>query len=134
MTGSGDWPETTRAAFDAAPPEARAGLVALRALILRVADDEGIALREELRWGQPAFLAPKGSTIRIGVPKGARFALFVHCQTSLIAEFLAGPGAGSRTEGTRAVLFDHPGEIDAGALALLIRRALTWHAPKRKAG
>ncbi|WP_068304079.1 DUF1801 domain-containing protein [Pararhodobacter sp. CCB-MM2] len=120
-------------AIDTAPEAARAGLHALRAMIHRVAAEEGIALNEGLRWGQPAFLAPKGSSLRIGRPGKASkdcadFALYVHCQTPLIAEFIAGPGAGQRVEGTRAVLFRQGEVMDEKALAFLIRRALTWHA------
>lgn len=119
-------------AIAAAPERARAGLRALRALIHRVAAEEGIALEDALRWGQPAFLAAKGASLRIGAPskamKGqADFALYVHCQTPLIAEFLSGPGAGMRVEGSRAVLFRQGEALDEAALAFLIRRALTWH-------
>lgn len=124
-------PPATEAFLAAAPEAARAGLVALRELVLRVAEEAGIALREDSRWGQPAFLAPKGTAIRIGVPKGAGFALFVHCQTRLIEDFRAGPGAGMRFEGTRAVLFDRVEEIDAAALAILIGDALAYHAGGR---
>ncbi|GAB1380887.1 DUF1801 domain-containing protein [Pararhodobacter aggregans] len=120
------------AAIDAAPEMARAGLRALRALIHRVALAEGVTLEEGLRWGQPAFLAAKGASLRIGTPSKAMkdqadFALYVHCQTPLIAEFLSGPGAGMRVEGSRAVLFRQGDELDEAALAFLIRRALTWH-------
>mgnify|MGYP000592624135 CR=1 FL=1 len=46
-----------------------------------------------LRWGQPAYLAPKGSTLRVGIPKsGGAFALFAHCQTTLIADFREATG------------------------------------------
>jgi hypothetical protein len=121
-------PPATQAALDAAPPEARAGLLALRALILDTAAAHGIPVAENLRWGQPAYLAPKGSTIRIGIPRAAGFALFVHCQTTLIAEFRAGPVAGHRFDGSRAVLFDDQAEIDPAALGFQIRRALTYHA------
>ncbi|PVE45694.1 DUF1801 domain-containing protein [Pararhodobacter aggregans] len=106
--------------------------MALRALIHRVALAEGVALEEGLRWGQPAFLAARGASLRIGAPSKAMkeqadFALYVHCQTPLIAEFQSGPGAGMRVEGTRAVLFRQGERLDEAALAFLIRRALTWH-------
>jgi hypothetical protein len=125
-------PDAVRDALAAAPVRAQAGLWALRALVLRVSAEEGIAVTEGLRWGQPAFLAPRGSTILIGVPKGATFALFVHCQTSLIRDFRAGPGAAMRFDGQRAVLFDTVDQIDAVALPFLIRRALRWHEKGRK--
>jgi hypothetical protein len=116
-----------RAAFAAFPDPARQGLDQLRALILATAAEAGIPVTEALRWGQPAYLAPKGSTLRLGIPKQAAFALFAHCQTTLIEDFRAGPGAGHRIEGTRAVLFDDPAEIDPDALRPLIRHALTYH-------
>ncbi|WP_417627738.1 DUF1801 domain-containing protein [Pararhodobacter aggregans] len=122
------------AAIEAAPERARAGLHALRALIHRVAAEDGIALEEALRWGQPAFLAARGASLRIGTPSKAMrqqadFALYVHCQTPLIVEFLAGPGAGQRVEGSRAVLFRQGEALDEAALGFLIRRTLTWHDP-----
>lgn len=119
-------PAATAACLAAAPAESREGLAALRGLVLAVAGEAGIALREETRWGQPAFLASKGTTIRIGVPRGAAFALFVPCQTRLIEAFRAGPGAGMRFEGTRAVLFDRVDDIDKAALAILILGALRY--------
>jgi hypothetical protein len=123
-------PPDVRAAFDAVPVPARTGMLALRRLILDVAADtpEAGPVTEVLRWGQPAYLAPKGSTVRVGVPKGACFALFVHCRTSLIPEFRLGPGTGLRYEGTRAVLFDDVRELAAAPLRPLIRRALLYHS------
>jgi hypothetical protein len=121
-------PPEVRAAYDRFPAPARPGLDRLRALILDTAAGAGIPVTEALRWGQPAYLAPKGSTIRLGIPKTAAFALFVHCQTRLIDSFRAGPGARHRTEGSRAVLFDHPADIDPAALTHLIHEALTYHA------
>ncbi|WP_353350883.1 DUF1801 domain-containing protein [Aquicoccus sp. SU-CL01552] len=117
------------AAFAAFPPGAQPGL---RALILSVAADtpEAGRLSEELRWGQPAYLTPRtgaGTTLRLGVPKSGGFALFVHCQTTLIEEFRALAGPDWSVEGRRAILFDGPAAITDPALRLLIRRALTYH-------
>ena len=84
------------AAFDALPEDTRTGAFALRDLILETAASLPAAhpLQEALRWGQPAYLAPKGTTLRIGGHKSARFALFVHCQTRLIADFTSAFPAG----------------------------------------
>ncbi len=119
-------PAATAACLAVAPAESREGLVALCGLVLAVADEAGIVLREETHWGQPAFLASKGTTIRIVVPKGAPFTLFVPCQTRLIEALRVGPGAGMRFEGTRAVLFDRIDEIDKAALAIPILGALRY--------
>ncbi|MGL4239301.1 DUF1801 domain-containing protein [Tabrizicola sp.] len=123
------------AVFAAASPEAREGLLALRSLIFTVASQTPSVgpLTEALRWGQPAYLtleSGSGCSLRIGpAPQG--FGLFVHCQTSLIEDFRAGPGAAFHTSGTRAVLFQSADEVDQGAIAPLISRALTWHKRAR---
>lgn len=120
------------AAFDAFDPPRRAGLLALRQLIWAEAAilPQIGPLEEALRWGQPAYLTPQtkaATTLRLGVPKAGGFALFVHCQTRLITDFtLQFPGQ-DRIEGSRAVLFDDPGQIDPLRHGWLIRRALTYH-------
>jgi hypothetical protein len=121
-----------RAVFDAAPPSARDGMLALRQLILDVA--AGLPqvgrIEEGLRWGEPAYLTPEtrsGSTIRIGIPKSGGFALFCNCRTALISEFRDVAGAAAQTEGNRAVVFANRDDIDESLLSILITRALTWH-------
>ncbi len=49
------------------PPKVRKKIKMLRQLILDVAEEneEVNALEETLKWGEPSFLAKKGSTIRI---------------------------------------------------------------------
>ena len=119
-------------AFATVAPDARDGLFCLRALIL----DTGDALpqigrvEEALRWGQPAYLTPDkraGTTIRLGVPKKAKFALFVHCQTHLIADYITMFPGQDRIDGTRAILFNEVSQIDPQRHGWLIRRALTYH-------
>ncbi|QDI77449.1 MULTISPECIES: DUF1801 domain-containing protein [Leisingera] len=119
------------AAFDVPDVQARAGLLALRRLIFDTAAQtpEAGRIEEALRWGQPSYLTPEsrtGSTIRLGIPKGARFALFVHCQSRLIPEFAAAFPAWDRFEGTRAVLFNNPREVEPVRHGWLIKRALTY--------
>lgn len=118
-----------KAAFDALPPATRQGALALRALVLDTAASLPRAqpLKEELRWGQPAYLAPKGSTIRLGGHKSASFALFVHCQSRLMGDFTTAFPGEDRIDGNRAVLFDDPAQIDPTRHGWLIARALTYH-------
>jgi Domain of unknown function (DU1801) len=123
---------TVGAEFDAAPTPARLGMLALRSLILSVA--EGLPqvgpVTEALRWGEPAYLTPvsrSGSTIRIGAPKAGGFALYCNCRTSLIADFRNLMGSAYRYEGNRAVLFETVDDIHPEKLGLLISHALTWH-------
>lgn len=126
-----DLPTSTRAVFDAATPKARDGMRALRALIFETAERLNISVEETLRWGQPAYLSPKGTTLRIAVPKtGGAFALLVHCQTPLIEEFRTATGGVFATETNRAILFERASDIDAAALTPFIRAALTYHDRK----
>ena len=121
--------------FDAFPAQARSGLLRLRALIQDCAHDlpETGGLREELRWGQPAYLpvrARVGSTLRLGVPRSGGFAIYAHCGTSIIRDFAeAFPGL-DRIEGNRAVQFDSVDDIDPARHGLLVRHALTYHLAK----
>lgn len=119
-------PPPVEAAFARYPAEARARLDCIRSLILRVAEEaQAGPVEEALRWGEPAYLAPKGSTIRLGMAKTGEAALFVNCRTTLIEDFKPMAPEVMRLEGNRAVLLDDM--CDETALALLIRRALTWH-------
>lgn len=116
-------------AFKALPPQTRAGALALRALVFDTAASLPAVptVQEELRWGQPAYLAPKGSTIRLGAHKSASFALFVHCQSRLISDFTSAFPGEDRIDGNRAVLFDDTAQIDPTRHGWLIARALTYH-------
>lgn len=119
-------------AFDAFPQAVRADLLALRALIFEVAAEtpEAGPIEETLKWGQPAYLTQKtksGTTIRLGAPKAGGFAIYTHCQTSLIADFRALFAAEFSYEGNRAICFAAGETVDRDKIALLIRRALTYH-------
>ncbi|CUH64662.1 hypothetical protein TG4357_01420 [Thalassovita gelatinovora] len=121
-----------KAAFGAFAPEARRGLIGLRQLIFETAADlpEVGTVEETLRWGQPAYLTPvrkSGSTLRLGVPKSGGFALYAHCQTTIISAFAAAFPGQDRIEGNRAVLFEDASQIDPDRHTLLIRHALTYH-------
>lgn len=115
----------------------RRGLMALRALIFEVAEQtEGVgALEETLKWGQPAYLTSQtksGSTIRLGISKQRDFALFTHCQTTIMSDFQALFPQGFDFEGNRAVHFDSDADLPKDELRLLIKSALTYHLAKVK--
>ena len=125
-------PDVARA-FDALPPSARDGCLVLRGLIMDCAAEmpQIGRLQEALRWGQPAYLTPDakaGSTIRLGAVKIGGFALFVHCQTSLLADFRDLAGDAFRYERNRAVVFGQTSDIKPDLLRALIRSTLTYHA------
>ena len=120
------------AIFAAFPAQERAGLLTLRELIFDTADQtHGVGpLLEALRWNQPAYLTPRtksGSTLRLGLPKQGGFAIYVHCQTTIIADFRADFPDGFVYEGARAIHFQPGQTLPLAQLEVLVRRALTYH-------
>ncbi|MDP2800943.1 MAG: DUF1801 domain-containing protein [Phreatobacter sp.] len=126
------------AVFDRYPQDVRARLLALRALILATAaGTPGVGVIEEtLKWGQPSYRATQpssGTTIRIDQlkPSGRHYALYVHCQTDLIASFRLLYPDELTFLGRRAVVFDADEPLPEAALRHCIALALTYHARKR---
>ena len=120
------------AVFDSYPPDVRARLLRLRALIFEVAAaTEGVGpLTETLKWGQPAYLTEKtksGSTVRLGPTKEpGEAAVYFICHTGLVKRFREiFPGA-LPYEGTRAVVFRPDATVDEDALAQCLAMALTY--------
>jgi hypothetical protein len=110
----------------------RPAIMALRDLILDVAAKTPAIgpIEETLKWGQPAFLpntTKSGTTIRLGLPKTGGFAIYVHCQTSLIADFQTHFPREFSYEGNRAILFSDMESIKPDLLRLFIHNALTYH-------
>jgi len=134
-----DFPDgSVKAAFEAFPPEYRAGLLQLRALILETAaTTDGVGrLEETLKWGQPAYLTPEtksGSTLRLGLPKTGGFAIYTHCQTTILSDFQSIFPTEFAYEGNRAIHFDPATPLDHDALRLLIASALTYKLRKTAA-
>ena len=124
---------SVKAVFDAYTPAVRARLLKLRALIFATAKSSDMgALTETLKWGQPAYLpkaARTGTTIRIDALKGSdgKVALFVPCQTTLIASFRERYGDQFVFEGNRAIVFSAGAKVPEKALSHCIALALTYH-------
>ncbi len=122
-----------KAVFDAYPLAVRARLLKLRALIFAAAKASDVgALTETLKWGQPAYLpkaARTGTTIRIDALKGSdgKVAMFVPCQTALIASFRERYGDQFAFEGNRAIVFSPGLKVPEKALSHCIAMALTYH-------
>ena len=118
--------------FGGYPGEARQGLLELRDLIFDVATHTAVVgrIQETLKWGQPAYLTPEtksGSTIRLGIPKTGGFAIYTHCQTSIISDFRSLFPDDFVYEGNRAIHFVSSDNLPADKLKLLISSALTYH-------
>ena len=120
------------AAFAAFPDRLRPALLSLRRLIFDVAaKTPGVGpLEETLKWGQPAYLTPEtrsGSTLRLGLPKTGGFAVYAHCQTTIIPDFQALFPDDFTFEARRAVWFDDAEALPLDKLEWLVHRALTYH-------
>lgn len=119
------------AVFAAQPPLVAQGMARLRNLIIDTgASDPRIGpLTESLKWGQPAFrprAANTGTTLRVAPHKSATFAFYAPCSTTVIANHAQRFAGADRIDGSRAILFDHPDQIDADRLRLTILHGLTY--------
>lgn len=113
-------------------------LMLLRQCILETAAETAAvgALVETLKWGEPAYLAktPRtGTTIRINALKKSanQYAMFVPCQTSLLATFRQIYGAQLSYAGNRAIVFDLASPPPGLPLKHCIALALTYHARRQ---
>lgn len=92
-------------------------------------------LEEALKWGQPSFLtssSKSGTTIRIDRLSKAddRPALFVSCQTDLIATFQAIYPKTFAYHGQRAIILDPDAPLPESPLRHCIALALTYKIKK----
>ena len=123
---------TVEEAYNAFPAPARKALIRLRALIFQTAKTTpGVgALEETLKWGAPAYLTSQtrsGSTLRLGIPKAGGFAIYAHCQTTIISDFQSQFPDDFTYEGNRAVVFKDGDALRLDQLRLLIAHGLTYH-------
>jgi hypothetical protein len=122
--------------FLAYPGAVRKRLLALRRLILdTAATTAGVGrIEETLKWGQPSYLTTKpksGSTIRIDQVPPCGYALYVHCQTNLVATFRELYPTELAYGGNRSILLDATRDPPEAILRHCIALALTYHARKR---
>ena len=128
-----------RKVFAAYPLRLRADLLGLRALIFDTAHatkDVG-ALIETLKWGQPAYVpsTPRtGTTVRIDALKSpeTKYAIFFHCQTTLVPTFRELYADRFSFQGDRAIVFSPGEKVPQEALRHCIALALTYHLRPRR--
>ena len=93
-------------------------------------------IEECLKWGEPNYVnhTPKsGITLRLSKLKSSEseYALFVHCQTSLIEEFrVAYPNL--NYDKNPGALFDSYEPIQSNAIKQFIYLALSYHSRKHQ--
>jgi len=116
------------------PKQFQIKLKFLRQLIIDTASEtEDIdVLEETLKWGEPSYLAKKGSTIRIDykVSKPDQYAMYFKCTSKLVETFKIIYGKKFSFEGSRAIVFKPEEEIPVTELKHCISLALTYHRVK----
>ena len=120
--------------FNNYPKEIKAKLDYLRDLIIETAaeSDAIAALEETVKWGEPSYLAKKGSTIRMDwKPKTPnQYAIYFKCTSKLVSTFREAYGLTFNYENNRAILFDLQDEVPKVELKSCIRLALHYHSIK----
>jgi hypothetical protein len=123
--------------FASYPPAVRRKMLALRALIFETAAATPAvgALRETLKWGEPAYLTDEsgsGSTVRIDwkAKQPDRYAIYFNCQTTLVETFRTLFPDGLRFEGNRAIVFGVKDRLPVRDLKFCVAAALTYHTGK----
>ncbi len=123
-----------RTVFDKYPIEIKEKIENLRRLIFETANEieEITILEETLKWGEPSYLAKKGSTVRIDwKPKAQeQYAMYFSCSTSLVETFKQVYGNLFEYEGKRAIVFQMDDEIPEKEFKNCIRAALNYHRIK----
>lgn len=120
--------------LDRYPTAIRNKLLALRAVILEVADEENVGpVEETLKWGQPSYLCTSGTTIRIDRDEthGGEIALYVNCKSSLVSEWRE-RFAEFSFGGDRSMHLALDADLNDARLKMCIADALTYHRRGRK--
>src|SRR5579872_2880697 len=118
--------------FERYPPRIQKKLLALREIVFDVAastPDIG-ELEETLKWGEPAYLPSQsriGTTVRMDWKKASpsEYAMYFHCQTSLIETFRTLFPRDFRFDGNRAIVFHEDDILPVDAISYCVGMALT---------
>ncbi|HKQ30814.1 MAG TPA: DUF1801 domain-containing protein [Burkholderiales bacterium] len=127
------------ATFQNYPAAIKKKLLFLRQLIFDTASATGGVglLTETLKWGQPSYVTAEsksGSTIRIDQIKSrsGQYAIYFHCQTTLVDTFKEMFGNKFRYEGNRSIVFEVQDKVPVRELRYCIALAFTYHLAKLK--
>lgn len=123
-----------KAVFNRYPDTVQKQMERLRALVLEVATEVGEikSLEETLKWGEPSYLAKKGSTLRMDwkskVPN--QYALYFKCTSQLVPSFRTVFKDVFTFEKNRAIVFQLDDKLPEAELKQCIKAALTYHSIK----
>jgi len=124
-------------AFNAYSEKLKDRLLVLRHLIFKIAEEtkEIGDIEETLKWGNPSYLTsrPKsGTTIRLSqvALSSDKYAVSVHCQTTLVAEFKE-IYSNMEYDGNRSIILDINDHLPLDVVKHFIYSALTYHHRKK---
>ena len=127
------------AVFETYPKEIKSKLMFLRQLIFDVASrTNGVGkLEETLKWGQPSYLTTQtqsGSLVRIDQIKSqeGKYAMFFHCQTTLVDTFKEMYRGQFEFGGNRSIIFSLKDKVPVEELSHCVSMALTYHLNKKQ--
>ncbi len=113
------------------PNFVRDKLADLRALVVETAREipEVKSLEETLKWGEPSFLSPKGSTLRFDWKEKTphQYQMYFKCTSRLVPTFREVFGDTFRYEKNRAIIFQLDEELPIPELKSCIKATLTYH-------
>ena len=125
--------EAVRQKFESYPDDVRRQLMTIREILFKVAkEDNAGAVTETLKWGEPAYLTKKGSTVRMDwKPKyPTQVAVYFHCTTCLIETFKEIYPGVFNFEGKRGIIFQRAENVPLTELRVCISMALRYHSIK----
>lgn len=121
--------------FNSYPQEVRSKLIFLRQLIYDTAGAiEGVGdIEETLKWGEPSYLTPHGSTIRLAWKEAQKeqYSIFFKCTANLVPAFVERFPQRFSFGGNRSINFHLSDDIPVEALKQCIALALTYHRNKK---
>ncbi|WP_421878967.1 DUF1801 domain-containing protein [Marinoscillum sp.] len=125
--------DQVRQVFMEYPDEVRPKLNQLRDIIIETAEEARVPkLIETTKWGEPSYVAKKGSTIRMDWKSKTpdKYYLFFICSTQLVSTFRFIFGDELTFEGDRAIVFDLNEELPVKQIKRCLQLALNYHQVK----
>jgi len=123
------------AKMESYPEVVKPKMQALRTLVLETARaSEAITrLGETLKWGEPSFVTPQGSTLRMDwKPKNPNhYALYFQCTSKLVHTFRLVFANTFTYEGNRAIILPLETDLPTDELKACILTTLTYHKVKQ---
>ncbi|OED38433.1 hypothetical protein AB833_19840 [Chromatiales bacterium (ex Bugula neritina AB1)] len=122
------------AVYQSLPVAKRKKLLQLRDLIFETAADnpELGEVEESLKWGEPSYVTPKGSAVRLAwqSKKPDCYGLYFHCQSNLIETFRELYPDELTFDGKRAIVFHEKDVVPVEIVRHCIFLALNYHKLK----